>query len=48
MGGGGRGWGVDGVQISSSDWLSRLFGGVSGIEQEVQAEMTSTLQAHME
>lgn len=31
-----------------SDWLSGLFGGVSRIGQEVQAEMTSSLQEHME
>lgn len=39
---------VEGGAPILPDWLSRLFGGVSGIEQEVQAKMTSLLQEHME
>lgn len=35
--------GVWDCAIILSDWLSGLFGGVSGNEQEVQAEMTSSL-----
>lgn len=46
-GAGGGGWG--GIcALLLSDWLSGLFGGVSRIGQEVQAEMTSSLQEHME
>lgn len=47
--GGGAGLGVGGCcALILSDWLSRSFGGVSGIEQEMQGEMTSSLQEHME
>lgn len=47
--GGGGGGGLGGIcALPLSDWLSGLFGGVSRIGQEVQAEMTSSLQEHME
>lgn len=47
-GAGGGGWGGGICALLLSDWLSGLFGGVSRIGQEVQAEMTSSLQEHME